>query len=453
MKIALHPGGQYEVATHPARFRVICAGRRWGKSVLARMIMFTWAVDKPGLYWIVAPTYQQGQDIHWYQGYKNEIPPEYIEKWNDSKLYVDIKVIGENNQQVGVSRIQVKTAEKPDQLVGVKLSGLVVDEIAVMRNWDYIWEKSLRATLSDYKAPCVFISTPRGYNHFYDLFMKGQIPNKTYKSWRFTSYDNPHIPKEEIDQAKDDLLEDYFHQEYLADFRKYTGLVYKDFDKIKHVKQLEFNKVYNLRGLDRGFRNPTASPIVLVDKEDTWYVIDEIYQTELTNPELYKILVERKERYGIKEFEYSTADSAQASDIQELSDLGEYFISVNKNIGESRENYVRYKIQKLSERIRKGKLFIHPRCTKTIEEFENYRWKEKKNDDANEIEQPEKSNDHMMDALGDLNCMYEHYFKEEKDPYGIKDKLPGTYIKPSSHFLKKENGDFYDEGTPISESW
>lgn len=141
--------------------------------------MLKWATEKEGLYWIVAPTFQQGKDIHWLQGFKKEIPAKYVVKWNDSELSVDLWVIDKNGDKVGKSRIQIKSAENPDRLKGVKLHGLIVDEIATMRNWNWIWQEALRPTLTDYRSPAIFISTPKGYNHFYDLF---NTKDPSYKS-------------------------------------------------------------------------------------------------------------------------------------------------------------------------------------------------------------------------------------------------------------------------------
>ena len=110
MKVKLHKA-QYEVATDPHRFKVICAGRRWGKSVLSRLIVLKWAIEKPGLYWIVSPTFQQGKDIHWMQGFKQEIPPQLKPRWNDAELSVTLS---------NGSMIQLKSSENPDRLKGVK---------------------------------------------------------------------------------------------------------------------------------------------------------------------------------------------------------------------------------------------------------------------------------------------------------------------------------------------
>lgn len=419
MKILL-TNWQKSVAEDTHRFRIVCAGRRAGKSVLARMIVLKWVVERPGLYWIVSPTYKQSKQIHWNDLLK-EIPSNWIVKKNEVELSVHLQ---------NGSVIQLKGAENPDNLRGVRLHGLVVDEIAAIRHWDWLWQEVLRPTLSDFESPALFISTPQGFNHFYTLFQKG-VSDREYKSWQFTTRDNPYISKEEVNSAKDDLTEDAFHQEYLAEFRQYTGLVYKVFDRLTHVKEIEdFKPVYYIRGLDRGFRNPTAVPIVAVNKDDVWYQIDEIYQSQLTNPELYDKLQEISQLHGIEEYEYSTADSAQAGDIQELANLGEDFIPVEKVSKETNKNYVRYKIGKLTERIKSNGLYVHPRCENTIREFETYRWKEHKNQTIDKPDEPEKMNDHALDATGDLNSMYEYYYKpSKKKPWD--DKLPGTFVPPS----------------------
>lgn len=429
LKIKLHKC-QRVVADDPHRFKIICAGRRWGKSVLSRMIMLKWASANPGLYWIVSPTFQQGHDIHWMQGYKAEMPDSIVTQWNDSVLSVTL---------TNGSIIQVKSADQPDRLKGVKLRGLIVDEIATMRNWEWIWQEALRPTLTDYSAPAIFISTPKGYNHFYRLFQQGLVADSNFKSFQFTSYDNPFVPASEIDQAKKDLEDDYFMQEYMADFRKYTGLVYKDFDRGVHVKEIEdFRPVYWLVGIDRGFTNPTAVCLIEVNKDGDWYQTHELYQSGWTNPQLFNNI------YPLikgKNMELSTMDSAQASDIQELLDISSAqeanldLIPVIKQPHETGTNYIRWKITKFSERLkpregRPPRYMVHPRCVNTIAEFETYRWKEKKNADEDNQENPEKVSDHMMDAISDLNAMYEHYYSERsRKPW--EGKIPGTYIPPS----------------------
>jgi phage terminase large subunit len=425
--VKLHDN-QLKVVEDTHRFKVVNAGRRWGKSVLSRMTVLSWAAQQPGgLFWIVSPTFQMGKDIHWFQGFRLEIPKLYIKRINEADLTIDL---------VNNSRIQLKSAENPDRLKGIKLNGLVVDEIATMRNWDWIWQEALRPTLSDFQAPALFISTPRGYNFFYDLYLQEQ-KDSSFKSFHFTTYDNPKIPVDEIESARLTLNQDYFAQEYMAEFKTYTGLVYKVFDRHKHVHEMpKFEPIYYLRGLDKGFRNPTACILIAVDKNDIWYAMDEIYETGLTNPPLAELL---KQQRGDLQIEYSTMDSAHASDIQDLADLGEDFLPVSKQPKDNFESYVTFKIQKLTERIKQGKLIIDPACENLIKELERYRWKEKR-DDLNQPETPEKANDHLLDALADLNAMYIYDYTPQKEKK--VERLPGTHSPVEE---VPDEASFYDE--------
>jgi hypothetical protein len=216
---------QTQVYEDTHRFRVVCAGRRSGKSTLSQLQVIAWANEKVGKYWIVAPTYKQAKQIHW-EGIQHYVPQKLVSKKNEVELSLTL---------TNGSVIELKGAENPDALRGVKIRGLSIDEIASIRNWGWLWQEVLRPTLTDYEAPVLFISTPKGYNHFYELYNQGQGDNESYKSWRFTSYDNPYIPKGEIDNAKQELTEDTFQQEYMAQFKRYTGLVYKEFDTEVHV--------------------------------------------------------------------------------------------------------------------------------------------------------------------------------------------------------------------------
>lgn len=416
---------QYEVANDPHRFKVICAGRRSGKSVLSRMMILQWALQNQGLYWIVSPTYQQGKDIHWMQGYKSELPPRLVKQWNDADLMVTL---------TNGSVIQLKSAENPDRLKGVKLRGLIVDEIAAMRNWGWIWQEALRPTLTDYEAPAIFISTPKGFNHFYDLFI---LSDDTYKSWRFTSYDNPYIPKSEIDQAKRELTEDTFAQEYMADFRKYTGLVYKEFERDIHViPPFVLPDIYTIyRGFDFGSTNPTCCLWVAVDSDDTWFVVDEHYTAGQTidyhagrinaSPLSTRVTAS----YG---------DPSGAQWISEFAQRGVFITPATKEAGSSSASWVNAGIEKIANKLRtlpgrvvpnvastheRGlpSLFVFDTCQSLIHEFETYRWREKsvsQATDINEPDVPEKANDHALDALRYVAVSMGHQSPRDSALYG-----------------------------------
>ncbi len=105
--------------------------------------------------------------------------------------------------------------EAIETLRGQSVDFIVLDEVAMYRNFWRTWQEVIRPTLTDRKGRAMFISTPKGFNHFYDLYNL-QEEDSDFKSFQFTTYDNPHIPVEEIDKAKQELTEDRFYQEYMA---------------------------------------------------------------------------------------------------------------------------------------------------------------------------------------------------------------------------------------------
>jgi hypothetical protein len=414
MKVKLSPW-QLKVAKDEHRFKVICAGRRSGKSVLARLTLLKWAVEQAGVYYLVSPTYKQAKSIHWHDGFKKEIPQKWIGKTNETELSFTLK---------NGSIIELKGAENPDALRGIKLRGLVIDEIASIRNWDWLWSEVLRPTLTDYISPAIFISTPKGFNHFYNLWQAGQSESKDYKSWRFTSYDNPYIPKEEIDNAKKELTEDTFAQEWLADFRKFTGLVYKEFDREIHVIE-EFHipetwRIY--RGIDFGSTNPTAVLWIAVDNDENFFVTDEYYEKQKAI-DYHAGQINSNKFSGRVSATYGDPSGGQW--FKEFATRRVNITPANKETGTALQNWVRYGIEKVVEKLvnipghyvekvgdREGsnpKLFIFNHCKNIIREFETYRWKEKsvtQAQDLNEPDVPEKANDHAMDALRYMAVSY-----------------------------------------------
>lgn len=338
MKVVLHEG-QLKIANDTHRYRIICAGRRWGKSVLSRLIILKWAVENKGLYWIVSPTYRQGKQNHW-RSLKSEIPKSWIEKTNEVELSIQLK---------NGSIIELKGAENPDNLRGVKLRGLVIDEIASIRNWDWLWSEVLRATLTDYSSPALFISTPKGYNHFYNLYQQGQETNSDYRSWRFTSYDNPYIPKGEIDNAKNELTEDTFAQEYLADFRKFTGLAHKPWDRFIHLISpfsIPDNWQY-ARGFDFGSTDGTASVRAVFDNDWDCF-IERCY---LDNHKTIKEHAEtiKSEDYG-KSFMPAWGDPSGGQWFNDFKFFNVNIEQASKSIPDKR-GYVEYCVEKVNERL------------------------------------------------------------------------------------------------------
>jgi hypothetical protein len=340
MKITLSKW-QNEVWHDEHRFRIVSSGRRAGKSVLSELTVITWANQNEGLYWIVCPTYRQAKQIHW-DTIRKLIPQGLVENKNETELSITLK----NGSIIGL-----KGAENPDALRGVKLRGLVIDEIASIRNWNWLWHEVLRPTLTDYQAPALFISTPKGFNHFFDLYEQGQGKEGDYKSWRFTSYDNPYIPKEEIDNAKKELTEDTFQQEYMADFRKHTGLAHKPWDREIHLLE-EFDVPglwQRARGFDFGELHFTASVRVAIDQDDNWFV-DVCYLNNTANIKGHAEAI-MAEDYVVG-FVPKWGDPSGKQWIADFEMHGVSIQPANKEVGQGFRGWVEYCVEKVNERLK-----------------------------------------------------------------------------------------------------
>lgn len=399
-----------------------------------------------------APTITQARDIAWrlMKGYAYHYGG--MKKANEARLEITM-----NTKDGGESQIWLRGTENYEAARGLGINFLVIDEIAMMRNWESIWEEVLRATLLDTKGRVLMCSTPKGYNHWYKLWLQGQDGSEEHlegwKSWTYPSWDNPFLSKEDIEAAKIELTADAYAQEWGAQFKRFQGLVYPDFDRDAHVlSEIDTERfVHWVAGHDPGFHNPRAFHLTGVDAEGVWYQMEEIYMPGLTNPEFRELVRRLLDKYNLEfdDLTLPTMDSAHKSDIAELSDLGLSFVPVKKSSGEVGKSWVRYKVDKFAERIRTNKYFVHKRCEKTIWEFENYQWP-KRRDDQNPDESPLKLNDHLMDCLGDTNAMYIHmYDPVELPPW--HGKLKGTYVPPAKNNYQEVmdwTEDFEDSDAP-----
>ncbi|MFW6435545.1 MAG: terminase large subunit domain-containing protein [Halovenus sp.] len=214
-----HPG-QRAIMDHPARFRIVACGRRWGKSEMAAHAALERALEEPNTtVWWVAPSYDQANSY----GFDKMIPllsPDIVS--GDPKRTKPREI-----EFVTGSTISFRSAEREDSLRGPGLDFLIIDEAGSVP--ERAWTEELRPALSDTLGDMLAIGTPRGRNWFYRWFQRGQSEDHDdVASWQAPTYQNPHVPDDEIDDAKDDIPERKFEQEYLAQFVDDTGGVFKD---------------------------------------------------------------------------------------------------------------------------------------------------------------------------------------------------------------------------------
>ena len=377
----LHPT-QSQVAKDRTRFRICCNGRRWGKTTLAIEEIKGKALFHPRRIVYIAPTYQQARDIAW-ELLKKELEPITLNV-NESRL--ELKVSTKDGKE---SIIFLRGWEAVETLRGQQFDFIVIDEIASMRNFWSSWYEVIRPTLTDKKGEVLFISTPKGFNHFYDLFNK-EAEDTDFKSFHFTSYDNPHIPKEELDKAKTEMPSDAFAQEYMADFRKTEGLVYKEFDRERHTTTDEPMKVIEfIAGIDFGFNHPAAVIHIKRDYDGIYWVTDEWVRTKRTEIQIAEYVQSCK-------FNRIYPDPENPSAIQVMNDHSLPVMEVLKGKGS-----VQSGINKVRELFKQNRIKINKKCKNLILELETYSYDQEKVDKGADYapENPIKEHDDALDAL------------------------------------------------------
>lgn len=264
---------QQEVYKAEHRFKVVAAGRRCGKSRLSAVTLLIEALNCPegSAVMYVAPTMGQARTIIW--DLLHDLGRPVIKASHVNNLEITL---------INGRKIMVRGADNPDSLRGVSLTYLVMDEVAYIKA--DIWERVLRAALSDKKGRAMFISTPAGRNHFYDWFKLGQSgEDEEWKSWHFTTADNETIDPKEIESAKKTLSSFAFRQEYMSSFDTAGTDVFKaewfklkkepkDGDYVVAIDLAGFEEVGKQASASKKRLDETAIAIVKITDDGGWWV-------------------------------------------------------------------------------------------------------------------------------------------------------------------------------------
>ena len=273
LDVQLHPA-QLEIFNSTARFKVVSAGRRFGKSRLAAWILIIKALQSESKdVFYIGPTFQQAKDIMWNMLKELLHGTDLIETTHENTATMKL---------VNGRRISLKGSDRPDTIRGVGLAYVVLDEYASMKV--EVWEQIIRPTLSDVKGGALFIGTPAGKNHFYDLFLEAE-KDEDWEAFKYTSTDNPLIDPKEVEVARRTMSTQAFRQEFEASFVSFTGGIFKN-EWIKYdenepeegnyviaVDPAGFEAVEKERGLKGSKLDETAISIVKIHG-DKWWVKD-----------------------------------------------------------------------------------------------------------------------------------------------------------------------------------
>ena len=267
---------QTKVFEDPTRFKVVAAGRRTGKSRLAAWMLIINALQSDrGHVFYVAPTQGQARDIMWQT--LLELGHDVITGSHINNLQLKL---------VNGATITLKGADRPETMRGVSLKFLVMDEYADMK--PDVWEQVLRPALADQKGHAMFIGTPMGRNHFYELYKYAEMgDDETYSGWHFTSYDNPLLDPDEINVAKKSMSSYAFRQEFMASFEAVGSEMFKE-DWVHYGEAPEAGDYYiaiDLAGFEEVGKkrtkssklDETAISVVKVGDNGDWFIDNVIY--------------------------------------------------------------------------------------------------------------------------------------------------------------------------------
>src|SRR3990167_983679 len=384
---------QLRAHSSSARFRTMVCGRRFGKTVVGARELTAALFVPHAYYWIVAPSYALGEKEF------RVVRRDIVERLKITPKSMNYNV---NQGQMRIvmpwdSVLEVKSAERPESLLGEGLDGVVMAEAA--RHKRETWEQYIEPALADKRGWALFTSTPRGFNYLYDLFMRD---NEYYESWQCPSWLNTAVfpaglDDPEIQRIKSLVSEQYWKQEYCAEFTTFEGQIYDEFDLELHTGHYIYNPLWrNYLAIDFGFAAPFVCLDVGVDVADNVYVWREYQVRHLTTAQHAFALKQRPQPAGYT-IDHVFADPHGADEIATLQQNGMGAVygpaEISWDVG----------IEAVKRWLKVGssgvpKLFIDKSCTELIRQMSNLRMKRAR-EGKNVAEGQHDYDDHGPDAL------------------------------------------------------
>ena len=387
MKITLTKP-QHLISQSSKRFRVLISGRRFGKTYLAITEMMKYASKPNQKIWYVAPTLKMAKDICWSQLKEVLNQFNWIEDINETTLTITIRKTN--------STISLKSADLPDTLRGTGLNFLILDEFADIDK--RAWFEVLRASVSDTLGHVMMCGTPKGYGNWsYEMYLKGK-QDPEWDSFQFTTLQGGMVSEKELNQARQDLDQRTFRQEFEGTFENYAGAIYYNFHPVDSVieKHIDYAKPLHI-GMDFNV-NPMSCCVAQIEK-DKIYIVDEIVIYSSNTDEMVQ---EIRDRYGTKMQIFIYPDPASKQ--RKTSAGGRTDLSILQNAGfkvkvKHKHPAIRDRVNAVNSRLKdsngKRHIFVSQSCKTLIKGLQRQIYKENTN-----IPDKEDGFDHMNDALG-----------------------------------------------------
>jgi len=371
------------------RFRVAVTGRRFGKTHVAMRELARFASQKAdSLVWYVAPSYRMAKGIVWDQLKGKLKDLRWVEATNEAELTMRLK---------NGSKICLKGADSPDSLRGVGLDFIVLDEFQDIT--PETWTSVLRPTLSDKNGHALFLGTPRGVGSWSHEMFNTAKQNSDWDSFTYTTLDGQNVPQEEIEQAKRDMDQRTFEQEYLATFTTYSGVVYYNFSRDDSVQPVATPDTREIHcGID--FNVDPMSVCISVIENNRIYFIDEICMRGSNTDEVCDEIKRRYPKSRIIMYPDPAGRQRKTSaggrtDISILQNAG-FGVQVRNSHTPIRDR-VNAVNSKLLNTAGERSLFVDPKCKQIIDSLEKMVYKP-----GTSVIEKDGELDHMADAVGYL---------------------------------------------------
>lgn len=381
---------QLKVKQSPARYKILRAGRKFGKTTLAERVAMDGIGPPNSTWWHIAPTYKQAKLISW-EKFKRIIPPEAMgKKPNDTDLIITLK---------NGSQLFLMGSDNEDSLRGPEPNGMTLEEAAF--HGPTVWEKVLRPNLMPKRGPAYFITTPNGYNWFKDLEDEAKrlikLGDKEWEVFHFSCFDNPHISREEITNARKSCTsEEMWRQEYLAEYESSVGRVFSAFSDLRHVRRIEWpSGVFDAyRAVDWGMRDDTGSLWGFI-RNRTLFIYREYAQNNMSAPAQASVIKNQTTaRENVKRTAISHDAAKEDPAMKGLTVMWHFRQAGITPLGPSSRDkkHSRAMIQQL---LAENRLVMDDvQCPKLRKQMLSYEWKD------TAMEKPEDvGNDDLVDAL------------------------------------------------------
>ena len=376
------------ISSDPNRFRVVSAGRRFGKSFLAINELAKYARLPKQKILYVGPTYRQVKTVIWDELKEQLGKRRWIRKVNESDLKITL---------VNGSTIILRSTENYDSLRGTKFNFAVLDEVQDIK--PDAWTQVIRPTLSDLLGHALMIGTPRGQgNWFYELWSQAKT-REDWNSFQYTTLEGGNVLPSEVEAARRDLDERTFEQEYCAKFVNYSGQIFYSYSA-ENVVEFDQSKFTDRTAIHIGmdFNVSPLVAIVGIKSATQLHIIDEI---EIYGSNTNEMVQEIRNRYGAFRQVYVYPDATGSRQNTNSNGVSDHIILQNagfKIISGKVNPVVLDSIASVNSLLLNGSnqrnLLIDPRCQKLIKNIIGYSYKE-----GTRIPDKSSGYDHMADAL------------------------------------------------------